>query len=93
MAQYTITLTEISAEMLDELANFAHTAWGRTDILEVDVMPGMGIAETGTPQVAMTLPEPVPATSSIEVVLPPEPVDYLDDPVDETGFTQKGRKK
>jgi len=89
MAQYDIKLTEISAEMLDELADFAHTAWGRTDILEVEVIPGMG--NTGwdantenalrmpeeASMVAVSIPDPIPAspTGSIEIVLPPEPVE------------------
>lgn len=98
MAQYDIKLTEISAEMLDELANFAHTAWGRTDILEVEVIPGMGntrwdadpedalpmpLTGGGSIPVTVAVPDPIPAnpTGTIEIVLPPEPVeDYGDNP-------------
>lgn len=80
MANYTITLTEISAEMLDELANFAHTAWGRTDILEVDVMPNLGTSQASLSAVEMAIPQPKSATSSIEIILPPEPIE---DSVDE----------
>lgn len=95
MAQYNVALSEISAEMLDELADFAHRAWGRTDILEVDVVPGQPTTENGwqaspleaflapsegtADPVAVAVPDPIPAspTGSVEIVLPPEPVDDL----------------
>lgn len=75
MAQYNITMTEISATMLDELADFAQTAWGVTDVVQVEVVPGgMNLP---TPSIEMHLPDPMPATSAIEIVLPPEPIDDL----------------
>lgn len=88
MAQYTITLTEISAEMLDELGNFVHTAWGRTDIIEVEVVPGQG-NHPAPGQIALTLPEPVSATSAIEVIIPPEPIDDFTEPARTS--SRKGR--
>lgn len=92
MAQYTITLTEISAEMLDELSDFAHTAWGRTDIVEVEVIPGQPNTQA---QVEMRLPEPVlatdaPYTSAIEIVIPPEPVEPMDAD-EETAKPRRGK--
>lgn len=89
MAQYTVTLTEISAEMLDELANFAHTAWGRTDILDVEVIPGMGTTRAPLGAVEMAIPDPVPSTSSISIIIPPEPVDTL---VEDVSPRSRGRK-
>lgn len=92
MAQYTITLTEISAEMLDELSDFAHTRWGRTDIVEVAVIPGQG-TYPAVGAVELALPTPVPATtatSTIEVILPPEPIDDFTEPAP-TPAGRKGR--
>ena len=105
MAQYDIRLREISAEMLDELADFAHRAWGRTDVLEVEVIPGQSVevrqpalmtgeevAMDAMRKMGMAVPDPIPATptGTVEIVLPPEPVeDYAEDPAPKS---PRGRK-
>jgi hypothetical protein len=93
MAQYDIVIREISAEMLDELGDFAHTAWGRTDILEVEVIPGQPTTQA---QIELAMPEPVlaadaPYTSAIAVVIPPEPIEPLDADEDATPKARRGK--
>jgi hypothetical protein len=99
MAQYNIKMTEISATMLDELADFVSTAWGVTDLIEVEVVPGWS-AQPAPSAIEFALPDPMPAsaastaapaTSSIEIILPPEPLDLPPD-ADEASTPARKRR-
>lgn len=99
MAQFNVSLPGISAEMLDELADFAERAWLRSDILEIEAIPGQPTTEAPTRNyetVDFGLPEPVPAidgtlppttTGTIGIVLP----DVTDELHEADKSTKKGR--
>lgn len=92
MAHFNVSIEGISGDMVGALADFIEREWGDFGMVQIEpIANGQVGAYPSIGAVEIAVPEPVPAaafpTSSIEVVIPPEPVEPLD--VDEVAPKRK----
>lgn len=85
MAHFNVSISGISGDMVGALADFVEREWGDFGMVEIEpIANGQHSTYPSIGAVEIQVPDPVPATSAIEVVLPPEPIDDFEEPARKT---------